>query len=103
MAKARGEPQILTKVEGAERLLRTAVHLFFEKGDMLSIHALSSAAHEVLHVLLKTSGKKVSLMKDNPVVRPDKQKEWHDALQRTQNFLKHASRDLRATLTYYEV
>jgi hypothetical protein len=94
--------EIVTKVEGAERLLRTGVDLFFENKDMLSIHALSSAAHEVLHTLLKTQGKRVSLMEDNPFLRKDKAKEYHDLIHRTQNFLKHAAKDPKERMQYYK-
>lgn len=92
--------EIITKAEGAERLLRTAVDIFFSKGDLLSAHVLSTAAHEVLHVLLKSQGKKLSFMKDNPVVRQDMQKKYHDIIHETQNFLKHAARDPSAKLEY---
>lgn len=92
--------QTIGKIEGAERLLLTAVDLFFENGDLLAIHALSTAAHEVIHVLLKTQGKQVSLMKDNPTIRPARAKEYHDIIHQTQNFLKHSSRDAKVTLKY---
>lgn len=92
--------EIITKAEGAERLLRTAVDIFFSKGDLLSAHVLSTAAHEVLHVLLKSQGKKLSFMKDNPVVRQDMQKKYHNIIHETQNFLKHAARDPSAKLEY---
>lgn len=44
----RPEPEKVTKLEGAERLLKTAIRLFFEDDDMLAVHALASGAHEVL-------------------------------------------------------
>jgi hypothetical protein len=96
------EPEKITKQASAERLLMTAVDLFFDDGDMLAIHVLSSAAHEVLHVPLKKQGKKASLLKDSGMVRPEKLKEFHDFVNQTQNFLKHGAKDPNAILEYYK-
>lgn len=96
------EPEKITKLASAERLLKTSVDLFFEDGDMLSIHVLSSAAHEVLRVPLKKKEKRASLMKDSGVVRPEKTKEFHDMIHETQNFLKHGAKDPDRTLDYYK-
>ena len=92
--------QTVSKIEAAERLLQTAVDLFFDNKDMLAIHALSSAAHEVLHAILKTQNRRVSLMKDNPSIRPEKAKEYHDIIHYTQNFLKHGAKDPNAAMKY---
>lgn len=102
MTNENGNPERITKIEGAERLLKTAVDLFFENKDMLSIHTLSCAAHEVLHVFLKTQDKRVSFLKDNPSIRPNKKRQYHDLIHHTQNFVKHASKDRTATMKYYE-
>jgi hypothetical protein len=96
------EPEKITKLASAERLLTTAVDLFFDDGDMLAIHVLSSAAHEVLHVLLKKQGKKASFLKDSGMVRPEKIKKFHGLLHHTQNFLKHGAKDPNAILEYYK-
>ena len=97
------QPERITKLAGAERLLKTAVDLFFEDGDMLSIHVLSSAAHEVLHVLLKKERKLTSFMKDiDLVIRSIKIKKYHDIIHHTQNFLKHGAKDHNAKLEYYK-
>ena len=92
----------ITKLEGAERNLKTAIQLFFDNGDMLSVHALVAGAHEVLHTLLLKSGIKASLIKDNPTIRKEKLKEFRSLMNRTQNFLKHADTDPHDTLKYYE-
>lgn len=95
------DPEIITKVEGAERLLKTATDLFFENKDMLSIHALSSAAHEVLYTLLKNKKRRGSFMKDVRFLKEEKVKAYHDLIHRTQNFLKHAARDPHEELQYF--
>ena len=95
-------PIKVSKLEGAERLLNTAIQLFFDAGDMLSVHVLVAGAHEVLRTLLSNSGVAASLIKDNPTIRPEKLKEVRSQMNRTQNFLKHADKDPDSILDYYE-
>lgn len=95
-------PEKVAKLEGAERLLKTAIQLFFDDGDMLSIHVLVAGAHEVLRTLLSKSGDAASLLKDNPTIRREKLKEVGSLMNRTQNFLKHADEDPDSILDYYE-
>jgi hypothetical protein len=40
------------------------------------------------------------MMKDNPTIRPEKAKEYHDIIHHTHNFLKHGARDPKAALMY---
>ena len=95
-------PEKVAKLEGAERLLKTAIQLFFDDGDMLSVHALVAGAHEVLRTLLSKTGFAASLLKDNPTVRREKLKEVRLQMNHTQNFLKHANDDPDGILDYYE-
>jgi hypothetical protein len=87
-------PQIhITKLEAARRQLRTAINLFFEDADDVSIHTLAAASHEILRTLLKSRGDGGSLLKDNSFIRAERQKEFEQLLNKPQNFFKHASRD----------
>lgn len=95
-------PQRVTKLEGAERLLKTAIHLFFDDEDMLAVHALTAGAHEVLHTLLSKKNGGTSSIKDHSRIRPERLKEYITHLNRTQNFLKHADRDHDQVLDYYK-
>jgi hypothetical protein len=95
-------PEKVSKLEGAERILKTAIQLFFEGGDMLSAHALAAGAHEVLRTLLLKSGIAASLIKDNASIRPEKLKELIRHMNREQNFLKHADSDPDSILEYNE-
>jgi hypothetical protein len=38
---------VVTKLDAARRQLRTAIHLWFNDGDPVSIHALAFAAYEL--------------------------------------------------------
>src|SRR5262249_41639823 len=41
--------QVVTKLEAAARQLDTAITLYFEEGDPVSVHTLACAAHQVIH------------------------------------------------------
>jgi hypothetical protein len=41
--------QVVTKIETAVRQLDTAITLYFEEGDPVSVHTLACAAHQVIH------------------------------------------------------
>lgn len=87
----------LSKIDVAERLLKTAIKLFFERRDSISIHLLASSSHQILHDLSK---RKLSLVKCNPIIREDKRKELIDIVNSDQNFFKHADRYPDAKLSY---
>jgi hypothetical protein len=92
MAIGSQETERITRIEAAQRQLVTAIELFFEGRDAISVHTLAAAAHGILRDLLKLrSG--ASIIKDNPLVRPDRQKEFIAILNTAQNFFKHADRD----------
>src|SRR5262245_42997551 len=48
----------VSKLDAARRQIRTAIRLFFEDGDTVSIHTLTSAAEELLRDFLIDAGKK---------------------------------------------
>jgi hypothetical protein len=57
-----------TKIDAAQRQVDTAIQLFFEDGDPVSIHTLLYAAHDIIHGLHKRiTGK--PLFFDNDAVR----------------------------------
>ncbi|ALA60203.1 hypothetical protein [Nitrospira moscoviensis] len=98
----RPEPEKITKLEGAERLLKAAIRLFFEEGDMLAVHSLAAAAHEVLRNLLAKNNQTGSFIKDNDYIAQTHAKEYYDHMNRPHNFLKHADRDPDGVLDFYQ-
>jgi hypothetical protein len=92
---------LITKEEAATRQLHQAIRLFFQSGDMLSVHTLAAASHRLLIDLGKSKGVE-SLARSSVKIRPEYHKEWLSALARTQNFLKHAERDQDKTYKYVE-
>ena len=89
----------ITKQEAAKRQLKTAIRLFFENADSVSVHSLTAAAHGVLRDLL-THGGKGSFIKDNPALRPNRKKEYLQIINEAQNFFKHADKDPTTTLEF---
>jgi hypothetical protein len=83
---------IVTKLDAAKRQLRTAIRLWFNEGDPVSIHALASAAHEVIHTLFRRKGLH-GLMFDTDVIKPEYRKDWAKRLKVAATFFKHAQKD----------
>lgn len=92
--------EVVTKLEVAERQLRMAIRLFFERKDLIAVHTLAAAAQEVLRDLGRPRGIK-SIFKGSDRIRPEKRKEINDIFNQAQNFFKHADRDASDCLKFY--
>ena len=86
---------VVTKRDAAVRQLDQAIRLFFRRGDMLAVHTLTGAAFQLFADLGKISDI-VSRFRSEELIRPERMNEWVQALNNTQNFLKHADRDASA-------
>jgi len=87
---------VVTKESAAKSQLETAISLWFDYGDPVSIHALTVAANECLHAIGKPMGKP-SAVQDWIKLQPKKvQKEMTAA----QNFFKHGHRDRDQAFRY---
>lgn len=82
----------LRKVEVAERQFKTAVRLFFRRDDPVSVHALASAAVQVMSDLLEASGGG-GITRNRHLFQEGKFKGWIQALKGPENYMKHADRD----------
>jgi hypothetical protein len=87
----------ITKLDAAKRQLTTAIRLFFEDDDPVSVYTLAHASLEILGILCKRAGKEryiqlvaekygLTEMDARPIVSYGK------------NFFKHADRDPDAVL-----
>lgn len=83
----------ISKIDAAKRQLETAVNLYFQNADPVSIHTLAGAAHEILHAFCKTQDIE-SLLKSADMIRKGKEKEYIKKLDEARNFFKHGERDL---------
>jgi hypothetical protein len=88
---------VVLKEEAATRQLETAITLWFNYGDPVSIHTLASAANEIFHRMSARKGQPSVLeawLKTQPkVVR--------DQARKSQNFFKHASTDPDGKIPYF--
>ena len=94
------DPENITKIHAAERQLRVAIGLFFQRSDPVAIQTLTSAASSILHDLGSQQGI-ASPIRDSDLIRPERKREWIDALNRAPNFFKHADRDPDEILEFH--
>jgi len=92
-ANSSSSPQIenISKLDAAERQLKTAIRLFFGEGDVVSIHTLVAAADGILTGLCQAKGVPPGYLRDTELyIKPEG---WFSVLNESQNFFKHADRD----------
>jgi hypothetical protein len=95
------QPQFIeiTKTDAVLRQLETAITLWFNNGDSLSIHTLAAAAYQILYDLNKHQ-KGPPMMRDSDLIDPNMKDEWRKALKACPNFLKHADKDPHKTIRF---
>lgn len=82
----------ITKLEAAIRQLKEVIMMHFERKDPVAIHTVASAASMILFNLAEY--KKVeSIIRNSTLLKPEMKKEWNAALNKPQNFFKHADKD----------
>lgn len=91
--------ETVTKVQAAERQLRIAIRLFFERRDLMAVHTLGAAARQVLQDLGRPRG--IKGISEGEFIRAERQKEWVMIFKRAENFFKHADRDADESLKFY--
>jgi hypothetical protein len=84
----------LTKLEATQRQLETAVQLYFDYGDEVSIHTLVVVAYGIVRDVNKHRGGD-SMIKDdlNGLLPLEELREFKKRINSPDNFLKHADRD----------
>jgi hypothetical protein len=81
----------VSKIDAARSQLTTAIELYFEDRDPVSVHTLAMAAAEIIDRLCEARG--LQSMRDHLLaeILPERRKEVGDALNKARNFFKHAS------------
>ncbi|WP_260429001.1 MULTISPECIES: hypothetical protein [unclassified Burkholderia] len=82
----------MTKIDAARRQLITAIRLFFDGGDPVSMYSLASNAWEVIDVLCTSAGVE-SFSKQARENLPDGHKLKYYVNEPCRNFFKHAEQD----------
>src|SRR5579872_5321845 len=85
---------VVTKIDAAQRQLITAITLWFNSGDEVSVHALAFAAYEVMHVLSKRRDKyRRDLLFDSVLIKDEYRSEFNKGLKKVASFFKHANHE----------
>jgi hypothetical protein len=90
----------VTKLDAARRHLSTAIRLWFADGDPVSIHTLSYAAYEVVHVLSRKANRTDKLLFDNDYIKDEFRSDFNKLIKAAPNFFKHADKDANSTLQF---
>lgn len=86
----------LSKLEAARRQLETAVKLYSEHGDEVSIHTLAAAGYSIVRDINEHRGE--PMLKDlDCYLSEDLAREFRRCINSPENFLKHADKDPEAT------
>jgi len=91
--------QIISKIDIASRHLDTAITLWFQESDPISIHLLACASHEIISDIIHHRGGRDPLF-DSPYIKPGFKKRAKDAFHKHYNFFKHANRDPEAFIEF---
>lgn len=83
---------LITKLDAARRQLRTAIELWFNDGDPVSIHALAYASYEIIHTLSRRKGVS-NLLYDSSYIKEESREKLNIALKQAAGFFKHAQKD----------
>jgi hypothetical protein len=84
----------ISKLDAAQRQLRTAITLWFTDGDPVAVHALAIAAYEIFHtVSLIRDPNRRDLLFDSDVIKDEYRRGWINLIKKNANFFKHADRD----------
>ncbi len=97
------EPElVISKLDAARRQLETAIRLYFQNGDPVSIHTLTAAAYNVIRDINDKRGGDPMLAKQQLIdrVKPEFRKMIWDKINEAENFFKHADRDHSNSLAF---
>jgi hypothetical protein len=82
------------KLDAAKRQLQTAIRLWFEDADPISIHTLAFAAYEIAHVVSKKRNQtRRDLIFDSLKIKEEHRAEWNMGIKKHASFFKHAKTD----------
>jgi len=91
--------QKIDKLNAACRQLNTAIYLWFNHGDAVSIHTLACSAYQIVHDINRKRGGR-DLLYDSLIFKNKYRKETINYLKQEYNFFKHANRDPSAVLEF---
>ncbi|MDZ4064204.1 MAG: hypothetical protein U1E22_05985 [Coriobacteriia bacterium] len=92
----------LTKLDVATSQLETAIRLYFDDDDPVSIHTLASAASDLIRDIGRPLGHEGLTARDwaLEIIKPEYRDEVRPLFVTSQNFFKHADRDPHAVIDF---
>jgi hypothetical protein len=81
----------ITKLDAAKSQLATAIWLYFEDCDPVSVHTLVMAASEIIDRLCESKGTPTWRCSFSTMIIPEWRKEFVRRFYKARNFFKHAS------------
>ena len=82
----------VTKLDAARSQLKTAITLWFDGGDPVSILALAHGAHEILHRIYRNRGFS-DLLYDAKNIKEEYRADFARTLKAAPNFIKHQNQN----------
>ncbi len=89
----------ISKLDAAKRQLETAIRLYFNDADPISVHTLACAAHGILSDINKKHGGRPMIVSDSRVMDEYKKKVRQKLLE-AKNHFKHANNDPDAVIDF---
>ena len=93
------EAERINKLDAACRQLNTAISLWFNDGDTVSIHTLACSAHQIVHDVNQQRGGR-DLIYDSLNIKEEYRREANRFLKHPYNFFKHAANDAFDTIEF---
>jgi hypothetical protein len=91
----------ISKLDAARRQLQTAIALWADDGDPISIHTLACAAYEIIHIVSKRRNpQRRKLIFDSNAVTDEERSSFLRSLALCKNFFKHADKDPDDTIRF---
>ena len=98
------EAERINKLDAACRELNTAISLWFNDGDTVSIHTLACSAHQIVHDINQQRGDRdliyESLIYDSLKIKDEYRREANRFLKHPYHFFKHADNDTFDTIEF---
>ena len=92
----------ITKFDAAVRQLNTAIAMWFRDEDLIAVHTLAAASHQIVHDIVKKRGGP-DLIFNSLTVKDEYRKEYVDIMKKPQNFFKHADKDQDGEIDFHHV
>jgi hypothetical protein len=91
--------QTIDKLEAACRQLNTAISLWFNDGDAVSIHTLACSAHQIVHDVNRHQAGR-DLLYDSLIFKDEYRRQAINYLKQHYNFFKHADNNPVGTIEF---